>query len=363
MRHPWIALLLALALAGPARAQAPQPQTGAGEPAAPAAEESLVAPAPPPRPAAETPPQALPQTRPARSDAPLDRASEILAPLWQRLAVIWDGLTERDELPTLLVLFNGLLVLFTYRLWRSTAGLRDAAREQSQDMKLAIASVRDAAAAARQSAEAALLQARTAIGVELPRLELSDVRLRHADESVRQALASPSVDLRFTNHGRTAAFITQKCVELRVVDALPAEPIYRAVERLEVVEPIDRGDGTDLSAPRRLGDLGEQQVTQLLAGRSTLWVYGFVSFRDFLSTAHRKGFCLRWLPPARDAGIGGTFLQEGPERYVDERQETGHEPVEIIALPRPSSDAAPQPTGRAAAAPPEPPRLRVGARG
>jgi hypothetical protein len=157
--------------------------------------------------------------------------------------------------------------------------------------------------------------------VELPRLELSAVELVLADESIRQALKAPAVSLRFANHGRTPAFLTARCVELRLADALPAEPEYRAVEQLETAEAVASGGTVKASADQRLGELGEAEVEALRLGRRTLWVYGFVAFRDFLGIEHRKGFSLRWLPPPAQASIGGSFQPEGSDAYVYERDE------------------------------------------
>jgi hypothetical protein len=228
----------------------------------------------------------------------------------------------------LLVLFNFLLVLFAYRLWRSTAGLAEAAREQSRDLKQTIAVTRDAAEVARKSADAAALQARVLIGVERPRLELSSVQLEWADQSVRQALKAPSVDIAFTNHGRTAAFVTEKCIEARLMPTLPADPVYGAVETLPVVDAVDSGKTVAASAQRRVGDLSEDQIRLVLAGSNTLWVYGYINFRDFLGMTHKLGFCLRWVPPEREASIGGVFLQDGPAHYSYRTEEWPAPPAE-----------------------------------
>jgi len=214
-------------------------------------------------------------------------------------------------------------VLFAYHLWRTSKGVEDAVHAQSAEMTRSIAVVKDAADATRQIAEATLLQARASVGVELPRLELSDIRLIHSDESIRQALKSPAAALAFTNHGRTTAFLTTRCIELRLADALPEEPEYRAIEPLEIAEAVVSGGSVEAGAEQRLGELGEDEVEALRLGRRTLWVYGFVAFRDFLGIEHRKGFSLRWQPPHAQASIGGSFRPDGPDAYVYEREEAG----------------------------------------
>jgi hypothetical protein len=246
---------------------------------------------------------------------------------------LFDFLAERDWTMLLLVLFNFLLALFAYRLWRSTVGLVEAAREQSRDLKQSIAATKDAADAARRGAEVAALQARVLIGVERPRFELSSVQLEWADQSVRQALKAPSVDIAFTNHGRTSAFVTEKCIEARMTPTLPADPVYSAVETLPVVDAVDSGKTVGASAHRRVGELNEEQIRQVLAGGNTLWVYGFINFHDFLGMKHKLGFCLRWAPPDREASIGGVFLQDGPAHYSYRTEEWPPSPAEPKPVP------------------------------
>jgi hypothetical protein len=75
---------------------------------------------------------------------------------------------------------------------------------------------RNAADAAKRSADAASLQARAMVGAELPRFELGHVHLACSDQSVRQAVKAPSIDLRFTSYGRTTALVLEKCIEVRL---------------------------------------------------------------------------------------------------------------------------------------------------
>jgi len=243
----------------------------------------------------------------------LDRS---LATGQRELTQVWDFLLERNWVPSLLTLFNGLVAIFAYWLWKSTSGLIGLAREQSRDLKEMIVVAREAADAAKRSAEAASLQARAMVGAELPRLELGYVNLANSDQSVRQALRAPSVDIQFTNYGRTTALVIEKCVEVRLGHTLPSEPTYDFVEVLPVVEAVESGKSAGGAAHRRLGDLSDTQVQGLLGGLNNIWVYGFVRFRDFLGMQHKMGFCLRWTPPHRDASTGGSFVPEDPGAYI-----------------------------------------------
>jgi hypothetical protein len=303
MRLPLAPLLILLMLTGPASAQTP--------------------PAPVDQPSGTA-------VQPIRDDAASTASprGDAVASLRQALALdrgwpgeVWDLLAAQNWVVVLLVLFNFLLVVVALRLSRATSAMVEAAREQSRDLKQAIAVTKDAADAACKGAEVATLQARVLIGVERPRFELSSVELEWADQSVRQALKAPSVDVAFTNHGRTAAFITEKCIEAKLTQSLPEDPAYSAVETLPIVDAIDSGKTVTASAHRRVGELSEDQIRLVLGGRNILWVYGYINFRDFLGMKHRLGFCLRWAPPEHEASIGGTFLQDGPARYTYRTEE------------------------------------------
>jgi hypothetical protein len=45
-----------------------------------------------------------------------------------------------------------------------------------------------------------------------------------------------------------------------------------------------------------------------------LWIYGFVSFTDFMDQPHQRGFCLRW---SRNGGTPGFVPDDAvPAEYV-----------------------------------------------
>src|SRR5262249_57001330 len=100
-----------------------------------------------------------------------------------RLAPARVALADVAWIPLLLTLFNGLLALFAYRLWRTSTGLKDAVAAQSQARTQTLAVLKDAAEATRQIADAALLQGRAGVSVELPRPAPTAVELALAHES------------------------------------------------------------------------------------------------------------------------------------------------------------------------------------
>ncbi len=260
--------------------------------------------------------ESSPRANSDRSTAWIEFLDRSLAIAGRQLDQAWALLGQWNWVPPLLALFNGLLAFFAYRLWGSTSSLIRLAGEQSRDLKEMIVVARDAANAAKRSADAVSLQARAMVGAELPRFELGHVHLAYSDQSVRQALKAPSIDLRLTNYGRTSALVLEKCVEVRLGQKLPPDPTYDCVEALAVVEAVDSGKSVGIEAYRRLGDLSESQVHGLLSGLNKIWVYGFVRFRDFLGIEHKMGFCLRWTPPNGEASTGGSFVQEEAGTYI-----------------------------------------------
>jgi len=341
MRILWTTALILLTLMNAALAQTPEPAQNGVEPPANVAAPPTSA-APPVRAVVEVPPQpGVHQPRTLAEEDWYAASARWMAAAWARATPLRTALAEAAWTALLLTLFNGLLVVFAYRLWRTSARLTDALGAQSQAMTQTLGILKDTAETTRQIADAALLQARASVGVELPRLELNAVDLVHADESIRQALKAPAVSLRFANHGRTTAFLTARCVELRLANELPAEPEYRAVEQLETAEAVASGETAKVGADQRLGELGEAEVEALRLGRRTLWVYGFVAFRDFLGIEHRKGFCLRWLPPPAQASIGGSFQPEGSEAYVYERDEPARGARPVATTPFVLTERAP----------------------
>jgi len=282
------------------------------------------------------------ESRDERQEGSVDTLKHSLAVGERQLTAVLSALGERDWVALLLTLFNGLLALFAFRLSKSLSRLIDVSREQGGELKQAVAVAKEVAGVAKKSADVAALQARALIGVELPRLELGSIHLVCADQSVRQALKAPAIEISFTNYGRTTAFVLERCVEVRLNQALPPEPAYNAIEALQIIEAVESGNAVSAGAHRRVADLTETQVQMLLAGLNSVWVYGFIKFRDFLGMEHKKGFCLRWVPPPREASTGGAFVQEDPGSYVYQTDHWPQTPAEPARPRSPELHAGPR---------------------
>lgn len=337
MRVPLRALLVVALLAGSAHAQAPEDaSTQGGQPAAAVIDQPAGGAAADGAASAQARPLPPDSHRPVAWTDIRDRA---LALGRRDLSAAGDFVAAQNWVQPLLIVLIGVVAMFGYGLWKTLTGLIGLAREQSRDLKEMIAVARDTADAARRSADAASLQARALVAAELPRLELAAATLASSDQSVRQALRAPSVDLQFVNYGRTTALVLETCVEVRLGHSLPFEPTYDFIETLPVVEAVESGKAIGAKAPRRLGELSDTQVQGLLGGLNTIWVYGFVRFRDVLGLQHKMGFCLRWTPPAREASIGGAFVPEDPGAYIYQTDDWSAAPAETGRSPAAGPDS------------------------
>src|SRR5579883_931948 len=170
MRILWTTAIIASTLIGAALAQAPDAARERSEATTEAAMPEASTPATPAAAAAPTVRAVIEAPRQAPADDWVALARLRLADGWAWLAPLRASLADISWMPLLLTLFNGLLALFAYRLWRASAGLGEALRAQSRAMTHTLEVLKEAAAATRRTADAALLQAQAAVGVELPRL-------------------------------------------------------------------------------------------------------------------------------------------------------------------------------------------------
>jgi hypothetical protein len=146
---------------------------------------------------------------------------------------------------------------------------------------------------------------------------------------LHKALSSSGLQIIFNNHGRTSAEITEECVEWRVIGTqLPDLPEYIK----DNTRPADLGTVVDsgkdhqlkagtvglLAGRRGGGGIISEEIDAIETSSATLWVYGFIRFRDFLGISHAVGFCT-YLEMLRDPESGKVlalrFVEGGPASY------------------------------------------------
>jgi len=234
--------------------------------------------------------------------------------------LIWQIFRGLDYIgPAIEAAATVVLAIVTGALWRSTHLLWVVGRDQHT-------------AAMRQLA-VATISAEAAVGVEMPRMILVDVQMPTLLESPRKSLATDGLDIRFQNHGRTSAEIVAECFEWRVLvpEQLPPIPEYRegnirpadlgtVVEQQAIFAMTSPISGLYSGRGENLRHILDVEIDSVMAGTAFLWVYGYIVYRDFLSSTHQVGFCTRLeIRRARQDErmiVMMRFVQGGPPAYT-----------------------------------------------
>lgn len=156
-----------------------------------------------------------------------------------------------------------------------------------------------AALAAKRAANAATLNARAALGAELPIVSLSKISLALDDQGLRRVHGHPpkesvlSVD--FKNFGRSPAEVIGICIEWAVEKQLPPDPAYKSVSPYPpgtFIEPTNNVPNGPLKCPIKLKD---NEVAEISDEVKFLWVFGFILFEDaIVGKSHKMRFCAKW---------------------------------------------------------------------
>jgi hypothetical protein len=164
-------------------------------------------------------------------------------------------------------------------------------------------------------ADAAMLSAEAAIGVELPRLFVSNIRYA-SGYTYLQPPVHDSVEIMIANYGRTPAFLYWESAEYRVVPSLAPEPDYS-------INGLNREPGTVIESgdPYKLTARGPDRTSVFIRAPfdqgQPLWIYGIIYYRDFLSKPHHFKFCARFYSVRGEGDVRiPRFIQEGPDAYV-----------------------------------------------
>lgn len=162
--------------------------------------------------------------------------------------------------------------------------------------------IQDTAAAAK----AAELNAKAAIGIELPHIRAvpTDLLATHepvvgeapyggvisdAPPGLHNALSA----IELSNHGRTPAFSLAVSVGWMVARELPHQvPAYQRKIRLN--HNVILGPGGEMNFPCDIGiELSEEETRDVARDTKWLWVFGEVEFRDFMDQIQTTRFCWR----------------------------------------------------------------------
>jgi hypothetical protein len=196
----------------------------------------------------------------------------------------------------LLVLFNGLLALYTWRLYLATRGLVEAASEQSKDMKASVAVAAKAANAADRSAkiaEDALFVAQRpyifVTGAWFPQIVLDRDTFNYTGPEIWTW-----INFKLENHGRTAASIIEICADSACVVKLPAVPQYREQATYDTPRLIGADKeatvGYVFKTPIDGQVMNDIAIGNFMGGRR-LYAFGYVKYKDIFDYTNTVGFC------------------------------------------------------------------------
>jgi hypothetical protein len=224
----------------------------------------------------------------------------------------------------LIVLSTIAIAGFTGTLWYSTSRLQSLAAKQSRDTE-------EALRISRLTADAAMLQAKAAVATELPMIALAGCKLVAFDD-----LDRPTVDpvpggmlppqrcravVDFKNVGRTPAYVLHYSIRWEVTKELTPEPHYGRMATTNSIIGPDRVQ--PIMHDRDWITLTVYQQDAMGDRMEHLWLYGFLTYGDFLSNTHDIGFCFRWEVWPEVGPEPRGFVQDGPASYrYHKRQES-----------------------------------------
>jgi hypothetical protein len=196
-----------------------------------------------------------------------------------------------DENQGPITALSGVLVaLFTATLWFTTKQLWQSAEAQRASDK--IARLEDAERLER-SLKASESNAAAILGVELPRLEISNAYISKRI-SATSIVNSDIIDIVFKNYGRTAAHIVEDCTVPIAGDFLPEPAEYPAFRKSgALLGTIATDERVYRISCKLRASLTEDEIRKIASGECGFWIYGYVAYRDFLNVYWCSKFCLK----------------------------------------------------------------------
>jgi hypothetical protein len=198
---------------------------------------------------------------------------------WQALTVIWDRTWEDP------------VAFYTFVLSIFTALLAIISATQ-------IAFLIRADRTARITAEAADLNARAVVAAELPILAPSGMSLKDPGGAIVVGyLPQKSIfNINFRNSGRTAAELIGQSIEWVVASVLQDLPGYKSSFPFTPGTFVDPGKYLPTAIHNFVIELRRDEVEDISQETRFLWIYGYISFKDFLGYSHEQRWCAKWQP-------------------------------------------------------------------
>jgi hypothetical protein len=241
------------------------------------------------------------QSQPAKVESGNEKSSETISATNPQPAAPWYSIFANHPTDWLLVLFNGLLALFTFRLFRATsglmaetAGLRATADEQRADFLRSVVATEKAAIAADASADAGKRQ------------------LQHLEETAKRQLRAyisvePRGVRRFTGTNNLLGHI-----EIRNVGGIPAKNI----SMFAVTDWSPDGSRTSF-------EIGKVYPSKTALPPGAEMVFGTSGVTDLASIERDPGTPSDWKGPGKAPEWKGFIFVYGKVTYTDEFKTDG----------------------------------------
>jgi hypothetical protein len=224
-----------------------------------------------------------------------------------------------------LTIFTAILAIATVGLGFATIGLYSVSQGQLKHAELESRRTRvhrlqdemrieEQIKISRQSSDAAKLAAQAAIGVEIARVLISNIEFQWASvANLVGNLQFPKVAISVKNYGRTPAFVSNQASEMLIAPVLPETPEYpNAHDLMGCV--IEGKDNYYLPVARLRRAIPQETINDIVIGKTFIWVYGHLFYRDFLHNPHWLKFCAQL--DVIDRG-GVRVIEGGPAKYTD----------------------------------------------
>ncbi len=200
-------------------------------------------------------------------------------------------------------IFTAIVAAFTGLLW-------SAIRIHHRILEGSLKTAQQTAAAAKQTADATR-------GPEFPSVFLTTMKLKsdRKDALPERALKVGRYAVRFTNIGRTPAYVSRISLNFEVRDKLPFDPVYHRttdMDHVHFIQPSIETDETELQFTIEPDDV----IQDILEKKTRLWVYGYIAFRDFVGDEYRSGFCGYLEGYRENRTFSSRFVQDGPKQYI-----------------------------------------------
>lgn len=170
----------------------------------------------------------------------------------------------------------------------------------------------------RQSSDAAKLAAEAAIGVEIARVLIGNMEFQWASvANLMGNLQFPKVEISVKNYGRTPAFVSNQASEMLVAPVLPEIPEYPNAHDL-IGCVIEGKDTYALPVARLRKAIPIETINDITNGKTFIWIYGHLFYRDFLHDPHWLKFCAQLYVYYGEGRSGPVrVIEGGPAQYTE----------------------------------------------